>query len=175
MRNRYDSKVAIPLDCRRRQQAPHSIAERFVVICAPFVVYVDSFLNRLVDKCLVLRCIRRLRKIDACLRGQIDDSQLRVYANELIAEYREKEPEDGCMALMDVETSLTLQLKDVEAGLETIRQEVSILDDLWKEGAAIRDRFSRILSYVEDMRQWADKGKLLVRWRNRKLLFQQNV
>ena len=79
------------------------------------------------------------------------------------------------MALMDVETSLALQLKDIEAGLETIRQEVGILDDLWKEGAAIRDRFTRVLSYVEDMCQWADKGKLLTRWKDRRLLYQQKV
>lgn len=128
-----------------------------------------------VDERLVQRSIRRLRRIDGALRALSKDSKLKTYANRLVVEYRQNDREDGRMALADVEANLTLHLKDVSDGLEVIRKEVGIIHELWKEGSAIRDRFMRMLSYVEDMRQWADKHKLLGHWHDRKLLFQQGA
>lgn len=130
---------------------------------------------RFIDTRLVQRCIRRLRKIDSILRGQSHDSNLKDYAKEIVEEYHCREHEDGCMGLADIETGLTLNLKDVEDGLDKIRQEVGIRDVLWQEGAAIRDRMARILTYVEDIRQWAEKGKLVKVWQARRLLFQQSA
>ena len=76
--------------------------------------------------------------------------------------------------LIDLESDLSRQVQAIEAGAESIRLEVGISDTIWKEATVVRERFTRILGYVEDMRQWAEKRKAKLRYKHRQLLFQQS-
>ena len=75
--------------------------------------------------------------------------------------------------LIDLESDVSIQLKAIETGQENIRREVGIADPIWKEATIIRERYARALGYFEDMRQWAEKGKLKARFKRHQLLFQQ--
>lgn len=76
--------------------------------------------------------------------------------------------------LIDLESDTSTHLRAIDTGVATIQEQVGIIDANWKEGNTIRGRYARALSYIEDMRQWADKGKLRTRHRHRQLLFQQD-
>lgn len=96
------------------------------------------------------------------------------YAKTLLEQYKSLDREDGRLLFIDFVAEYNTLLAAIEVDLECIKEEGGILHNAWKEGAATRDKFARMLEYVEDMLGWAEKHKLRNAAKNRALLFQQS-
>lgn len=173
MRRYYDKKTGGDR-VRPAVQPPRAAPSVPYVLCwlwrAPNLI----FCTRIVNEAVIRRHIRRIRVQDGFMTATVGPS-LTKYAKTLLDEYKSLGQEDGRILFIDFIDEYNGLLTAIEVDLECIKEEGGILHSAWKEGSATRDKFARMLEYVEDMLGWAEKHKLRNAARGKALVFQQRT